>query len=133
MKVNVEIKSKQIFEDHEETENSKSIGEITYKEKGAILEFTEKYEELNQELHFKMTIMEDKIITNRNNQIMIFDLENKNKTQLETPLGTMNMEVTTKVINVERQKDEIKSIHLEYEIELENGMKYNNEVNISIF
>ncbi len=95
MKVTVEITSKQIFEDHTETEKNKSVGEITYKDKGTILEFTEKYEEQNQELHFKMTILENKIITNRNNQTMIFDEKNKNNTILDTPLGTIGMEITT--------------------------------------
>lgn len=133
MKVTVEINSKQKFCDHEEIEKSKSEGEITYKEKGALLEFTEKYEELNQELHFKMSILENKIITYRNNQTMIFDLQNKNNTTLETPLGTMNMDITTNKINIEKQEDKIKNIHLEYKIELENGMKYDNEVNIALY
>lgn len=132
MKVEVEITSKQKFSDHEETEKNKSVGEITYKENGTLLEFTEKYEELNQELHFRMSILENKIITYRNNQTMIFDLENKNNTTLETPLGSMNMDITTNKINIEKQENEIKRIYLEYEIELENGMKYNNEVEIKL-
>ncbi len=132
MKVKVEISSKQKFSDHEETENNTSIGEIIYKENGALLEFTEKYEELNQELHFKMSILENKIITYRNNQTMIFDLENKNSTTLETPLGSMSMDITTNKINIEKQEKEIRRIYLEYEIELENGMKYNNEVEIKL-
>ena len=130
MKVEVEITSKQKFSDHEETEKNKSIGEITYKENGALLEFTEKYEELNQELHFKMSILEDKIIIYRNEKPMILDLKNTTNTTLETPLGLMNINITAKNINIEKQKEEIKNIHLEYEIELENGMKYDNEVDI---
>lgn len=132
MKVTVEIVSKQKFSDHEETEKNELIGEITYKEKGALLEFTEKYEELKQELHFKISILEDKIIIYRNEQPMILDLKNTTNAMLETPLGSMNMNVTAKNIDIEKQKDEIKNIHLEYEIELENKMKYDNEIKIKL-
>ena len=128
MKVEVEINSRQIFEDSWESEKNKCIGEIRYHNKGAILEFVEKNEE--QELNFKMTILEDKIITNRNNQNLVFDLKNKSKSILETPFGKINMNVTTKKINVVKLKEEIKEIHLEYVIELENGIKYNNLVDV---
>lgn len=64
MQVNVEITSKQIFKDHEDEESHKCLGEITYHNNGTVLEFIEKYEE--QELKFKMTILEEKIITKRN-------------------------------------------------------------------
>ncbi len=128
MKVEVEINSRQIFEDSLESEKNKCIGEITYHNKGAILEFVEKNEE--QELKFKMTILVDKIITNRNNQNLVFDLKNKSKSILETPFGKINMNVTTKKINVVKLKEEIKEIHLEYVIELENGIKYNNLVDV---
>ena len=52
MQVNVEIKSKQIFEDHEESESNKCLGSITYHNNGTVLEFTEKYED--QELKLKV-------------------------------------------------------------------------------
>lgn len=94
MQVNVEITSKQIFKDHEESETHKCLGEITYHNNGTVLEFTEKYEE--QELEFKMTILEEKIITKRNGQDMIFDLSNKSKSKLVTPYGEINLEVNTK-------------------------------------
>lgn len=130
MPVEVEINSKQIFEDHEDSEKNKCLGEITYHNKGAILEFTEKYED--QELKFKMTILENKVITSRNNQPMIFDLQNKNNTTLNTQYGVLNMVITTKVVDITKEEDLIKKIHLEYEIELENSMKYDNVVEINL-
>ena len=48
MKVNVEINSKQIFEEQEESESNMCQGEITYHNNGTVLEFTEKYEEQEQ-------------------------------------------------------------------------------------
>lgn len=131
MQVKVEINSKQIMKDGQ-TESEKNIcdGEIVYHNKGAILEFTEKYEE--QELKFKITILEDKVITSRNGQAMIFDLQNKNNTTLNTPYGVLNMTITTKKINIEKVENLIKKIHLEYKIELENSMDYDNIVEINI-
>lgn len=130
MPVEVEIKSKQILEDHEENETNKCQGEIEYHNKGAILKFTEKYED--QELKFKMTILENKIITDRNGQAMIFDLQNKNNTTLNTPYGVLSMVITTKVIDITKEENNIKRIYLEYNIELENSMKYDNIVEINL-
>ncbi len=130
MQVNVEITSKQIFIDHEEGESHKCLGEITYHNNGTVLEFTEKYEE--QELEFKMTILEEKVITDRNGQRMIFDLQNKNQSVLTTPYGEIELVITTKKIQISKFDNEIKQIYLEYEIELENSEKYNNIVEISI-
>lgn len=130
MQVNVEITSKQIFKDHEDGESHKCLGEITYHNNGTVLEFTEKYEE--QELKFKMTILEEKIITKRNGQDMIFDLKNKNRSILTTPYGEINLVITTKKIQISKSNNEIKQIYLEYEIELESGEKYDNIVEINI-
>lgn len=130
MQVNVEINSKQIFSDHEESETNKCLGEITYHNNGTILEFTEKYEE--QELKFKITILTNKIITDRSNQTMVFDLENKNNTTLNTPYGVLNMVIETKKIEVSKENEEIKKIYLEYIINLENNIQYNNQVEIII-
>ena len=79
-----------------------------------------------------MTILEEKIITKRNGQDMIFDLKNKNKSKLVTPYGDINLEVTTKKIQISKQASQIKQIYLEYEIELENGERYDNIVKIGI-
>ncbi len=130
MQVNVEITSKQIFKDHEEGESHKCLGKINYHNNGTVLEFTEKYEE--QELKFKITILEEKVITDRNGQTMIFDLKNKNYSKLVTPYGDINIEVTTKKIQISKYDNIIEKIYLEYEIKLENSEKYNNIVEINI-
>ncbi len=130
MKVKVEINAKQIFDSHEESEINKCDGEITYHNKGAVLEFTEKYEE--QDLRFKITILENKVIVDRNNQTMILEIGIRMPSTVNTPYGEMKMNVTTKEINIIKEKEEIKKIKLGYEIELENEMKYYNEVNIEI-
>jgi len=130
MKVNVRINAKQILEDHEEVEQNNCEGEINYYNNGTILEFTEKHEEL--ELKFKMTILKDKIITERNGQNMTFDLENKCNTKLNTPYGMLGMDITTKKIDVIKENDKIKEIHLGYDIELDNKMQYYNMVDILV-
>ena len=128
MPVEVEIISEQILGEHREKETNKSNGEITYHQKGAVLQFTEKYED--QELNFKMTILEDKIITLRNGQNMTFDKKTPNHTTLNTPYGILNMTITTNEINVIKHEEKIKEIHLFYHIELENSMEYDNKVDI---
>ncbi len=130
MKVNVEINSKQIFEDHEEGEANKAIGEITYHNNGTVLEFTEKYEE--QELKFKMTVLKEKVITYRNGQPMIFELGKITKSTIDTQYGNINMNVKTNNIEIQEDDDQIKSIILEYDIQIENQMKYKNKVEILI-
>ncbi len=133
MKVNVEINSKQIMKDGQtETEVNKCEGEITYHQKGAILEFTEIHKEQNLELKFKMTILENKVITDRNGQPMVFDLQNKTNTTLSTPYGELSMTITTNKIDITKEQENIKKIRLEYEIQLENSMDYNNIVEIKI-
>ncbi len=130
MQIEVEIKATQIFEDKTDTETNICEGEINYYDKGTILEFIEKHEE--QQLEFKMTILENKIITDRNNQRMIFDLENKNHTQLNTPYGALEMDITTKKIEIKNNNKDIEEINLEYEIKLENKIKYMNKVEIKV-
>lgn len=130
MKVDIQIQSKQIYEGKEETEKNNCQGEINYLKNGTILEFTEKYDE--GELQFKMTILDEKIITKRNGQDMIFDLKNKHNTTLDTPYGTLGMTIDTKKIQIQKHEDKIEKINLEYEIEIENSMKYMNEVNITL-
>lgn len=130
MKVDVEITSKQIFENHEEGETNKCIGEITYHNNGTVLEFTEKNGE--QELKFKMTILKEKIITYRNGQPMIFELGKTTKSSIATQYGNINMNVKTNNIDIQKEDEQIKSILLEYDIEIENQMKYKNKVEILI-
>lgn len=130
MKVNVEINSKQIFEEQEESESNKCQGEITYHNNGTVLEFTEKYEE--QELKFKMTILEGKVITYRNGQAMIFDKSKITKSALTTQYGNIDMNIKTNNIDIQKEDNNIRSILLEYDIEIENQMEYKNRVEIFI-
>lgn len=130
MQVNVEINSKQIFSNHEESEIHKCLGKIEYHNNGTILEFVKKYEQ--QELKFKTTILEEKVILDRNGQAMIFDLQNKSHSILVTPYGEINLEVTTKKIQISKQNNKIEKIYLEYEIELKNNEKYYNIVEIKV-
>lgn len=130
MKVSVEIISKQIFEDHEEGETNKCVGEIAYHNNGTVLEFTEKYEE--QELKFKMTILKEKIITYRNGQPMIFELGKTTKSSITTQYGNINMNIKTNNIKIQEVDEQIKSILLEYDIEIEEQMEYKNRVEILI-
>lgn len=130
MKVNVEINSKQIFEEHEESELNKCQGEITYHNNGTVLEFTEKNEE--QELKFKITILEEKVITYRNGQPMIFDKSKTTKSALTTQYGNINMYIKTNNIDIKKEDNNIKSILLEYDIEIEEQMEYKNRVEIII-
>lgn len=130
MKVNVEINSKQIFEEQEESESNKCQGEITYHNNGTVLEFTEKNEE--QELKFKMTILEEKVITYKNGQPMIFELGKTTKSAITTQYGNINMNIKTNNIDIQKEDDKIRSILLEYDIEIENQMEYKNRVEILI-
>lgn len=131
MEVKVKINSKQIFEDGRiEEENNNTTGNIEYLNNGIILEFIEKYDK--EELKFKVNILKDKIVIRRNEQNMILDLNNKTKALLETPYGVINLLVTTKGIEIIKDKENLKKLHLKYQIELEDGMKYDNVVDILI-
>ncbi len=130
MKVEVEINSVQIYDNQKGEEHNKCIGEIEYYNNGAVLEFTEKNESTS--LNFKITILENKVIVKRNNQDMIFDLQNKYKSTLATPYGNIEMLVNTKKMEIIKESSKIKEINLEYELELENGIKYYNIVTIKI-
>lgn len=130
MEVKVKIKSEQIFEDRKDSEENICNGKIEYLEKGTILKFTEKFEE--QELKFKMTILENKIIIDRQNQTMTLDYNIDDNCVLETPYGSMNMTVQTQEMQIEKHNELIQNIILKYKITLENGMKYDNIVTIKL-
>ena len=130
MKVKVKIKSEQIFEDRRDSEEHVCEGEIEYLEKGTILKFTEKFEE--QELKFKMTILENKIIIDRQNQTITLDHNMDDNCVLETPYGSMNMTVHTQEMQIEKDNELIQNIILKYKITLENGMKYDNIIKLFI-
>ena len=130
MNVKVKIKAEQIFEDRKDQEENNCEGEIEYLQNGTILKFTEKFEE--QELNFKMTILANKIIIDRQNQTMTLDYQKDDNCQINTPYGTMDMVVHTEEIQINKKEDLIQTILLKYLITLENQMKYENIVTITL-
>lgn len=130
MNVKVKIKSEQLFEEHKEQEEHQCEGTIEYLKNGTILEFVEKIEQ--QELHFKMTLLKEKIVIDRQNQTMTLDYQRDDNCEVATPYGNMKMTVHTTNIQITKQEEKIKQILLEYNICLENGMKYGNRVTIQL-
>lgn len=130
MNVKVSIKAEQIFEDKKDGEEHTSNGEIEYLENGTILKFTEKFEQ--QELKFKMTILENKIIIDRQNQKMTLDYQRDDNCILETPYGAINMVVHTQDIKIEKDNGLIKTMLLKYKMTLENQTQYDNIVTIKL-
>lgn len=130
MNVKVKIKSEQIFQEHKEQEEHQCEGTITYLKNGVILEFVEKIEQ--QELHFKMTLLKEKIIIERQGQTMTLDYQKDDNCEVATPYGNMNMTVHTTKMQIIKHEETIQQILLEYDICLENGMKYANRVTIEL-
>lgn len=126
----IKIKSEQIFEDRKECEEHTCEAEMRYLENETQLTFTEKYEQ--QELDFKITILNNKVIINRQNQTMILDYEKDDNCILETPYGSMNMTVHTQDIQIEKKEKLIQKIILKYNIILQNQMQYDNIITINI-
>lgn len=130
MKIKVEIEAKQKFQDHEEIQNNSCEGEITYLQKGEILEFIEKQQE--HEMHFKMTVLPNKVISVREGQQMIFDLEKEDHVKYETPYGILYMKIHTQEIIQKRKENRLQQVILRYTMTLENGECYDNEVTFLI-
>ena len=130
MKVKVLIKSEQIFDDHKEQEEHICDGEIQYLKNGIVLEFVEKFEQ--QELHFKMNILKEKVIINRQNQAMILDYNKDDNCKVATPYGIMKMKVHTTNIKITNKQELIQELLLEYDISLENNIQYGNRVIIKL-
>lgn len=128
MKVKVKIKSEQILEEGKNGEEHISDGEIQYLKNGAMLKFTEKFDQ--QEINFKMTILDNKIIIDRQGQAMTLDYEIDDNCQIDTPYGSMNMTVHTQEIKIEKKEELINVILLKYHITLENKVEYDNVVTI---
>ena len=130
MNVKVTIQSEQIFKDHKELETHQCEGTIEYLKNGTILAFVEKIEQ--QELHFKMTLLKDKVMIDRQNQTMTFDYQKDDNCEVATPYGNLKMTVHTTKIQITKQEEKIEQILLEYDICLENGMQYANRVTIQL-
>lgn len=126
MEIEVIVNSTQIIQDVTDKQSIKCKGTIKRLEKGTVLEFS------NEEISFKMVLLKEKIILNRNNQKMIFELGKTTKSILETEYGIINIEVLTKQIKIKEKKDKISEILLEYKIILESKIEYLNTVKIEI-
>lgn len=122
----VELYTEQIYEDHNQSEKLLYQGNISTAQRGSILEFW------NSDNKYKMTILENKILLKTNNQTRIFELGRTTSSILQTEYGNMNMNITTHQIEITKQKEQISKIRLEYDIEIQETMKYLNIIEIKI-
>lgn len=128
MQVIVETKTEQIIDGQKQIIKQKGNGTFETHEKGSVLSW--KIKEEKQE--FKMTILENRILLKTNNQTRIFELGRTTSSILQTEYGNMNMNITTHQIEITKQKEQISKIKLEYDIEIQETMKYLNIIEINI-
>ncbi|MBO5479544.1 MAG: DUF1934 domain-containing protein [Clostridia bacterium] len=127
MQVKIETKTIQTIEGKQEIIKQSGNGTIEKYEKGTILS----WDVVEENLHFKMTILENKILLKNQTQNMIFELGKTTKSQIQTQHGNLNLNITTKHIEIVKDK-QIKKIHLIYDIQIENMDSYENEIEINI-
>jgi uncharacterized beta-barrel protein YwiB (DUF1934 family) len=128
MKVKVETRTIQVIDGKEETIIQNGVGEINKFEKGSIL----LWQVPKENLHFKMTILDDKVLLKKQDQDMVFELNRTTKSVLQTQYGELDMNITTTGIEVVCENEQIKEIRLWYNIEIENLTKYENKIEIKI-
>lgn len=128
MNVNVEVKSIQVIDEKEDIMVLQGSGSIEDYEKGTILT----WKIPKEKLEFKMTILEDKILLKKQNQNMIFELGKTTKSSMQTPYGNIIMDIITNHIEVVKQEQTIQKILLEYDISMEEKIKYQNKIEIVI-
>ncbi len=126
MKINVELKSVQTIEKQEEKQIVKTKGEIKTLEKGTIIEFVDK------KIKYKIIILQEKIILNKNNEQMIFEIDKTTKSNIKTQYGDINIIIYTKNIKIKKENGKIVDILLNYQIKLEEQISYKNKVEIKI-
>lgn len=126
MKINVELKSVQTIEKQEEKQIVKTKGEIKTLEKGTIIEFVDK------KIKYKIIILQEKIILNKNNEQMIFEIDKTTKSNIKTQYGDINIIIYTKNIEIKKENGKIIDILLNYQIKLEEQISYQNKVEIKI-
>ena len=122
MKINVELKSVQTIEKQEEKQMVKTKGEIKTLEKGTIIEFVDK------KIKYKIIILQEKIILNKNNEQMIFEIDKTTKSNIKTQYGDINIIIYTKNIEIKKENGKIIDILLNYQIKLEEQISYQNKV-----
>ena len=128
MQVIVETKTEQIIDGEKHVIEQKGKGTFEIHEKGSVL--TWNVAEEKQE--FKMTILENKIVLKTNNETRIFEQGKETKTIMQTQYGNMDMNITTHQIQIIKEKEELKEINMEYDIEIQDSIKYPNKIEITI-
>ena len=118
MKINVELKSVQTIEKQEEKQMVKTKGEIKTLEKGTIIEFVDK------KIKYKIIILQEKIILNKNNEQMIFEIDKTTKSNIKTQYGDINIIIYTKNIEIKKENGKIIDILLNYQIKVEIKISY---------
>lgn len=128
MQVIVETKTEQIIDGQKHVIEQKGNGTYEIHEKGSVLSW--KVKEEKQE--FKITILENKILLKTNNQIRTFELGRTTSSILQTEYGNMNMNITTHQIQIIKEKQELKEVNMEYDIKIQDSIKYPNKIKITI-
>lgn len=128
MQVEIETKTIQTIDGKKEVIKQKGKGILQNYDKGTVLS----WDIIEEKLHFQMTILENKILLKNQNQNMIFELGKTTKSNLNTQYGNLNMNITTKHIQILKEDKTIKRIELIYEIEIEDTIKYENKIEISV-
>lgn len=128
MQVIVETKTEQIIDGQKQIIEQKGNGTYEIHEKGYVLTWTI----VEEKQEFKMTILENKILLKTNNQIRTFELGRTTSSILQTEYGNMNMNITTHQIQIIKEKQELKEVNMEYDIEIQDTIKYINKIKIKI-
>lgn len=124
----IEVKSTQIIDRQKETILQKGVASIKQCEKGTLL----LWDILDEGLHVQMILLQNKILLKKPNQNMTFELGKTTKSMLQTPYGNLEMQITTKHMEIIKQNENISKIILYYQIEIENTSGYENQIEITI-
>ena len=128
MEVEVEICSCQKYEQEEQKEITKYVGNLQTFEKGSIVSFGTK----EQPNAFRCTIQKDKVILESKEQRMVFQEGRKTNSVRKTDYGNVLMSIATDTIQIEESLENLKKITLIYTLTLEEKITYENEVQIQM-
>lgn len=128
MQVIVETKTEQIIDGQKQVIEQKGNGTFEIHEKGSVLSWNI----IQEKQGFEMTILENKILLKTNNQTRIFELGRTTSSILQTEYGNMDMNITTHKIEIIKEKEQLKEINMEYDIQIQDIIKYPNKIKITI-
>lgn len=128
MQVIVETKTEQIIDGQKQVIEQKGNGTFEIHEKGSVLSWNV----IQEKQEYKMTILENKIIVKANNETRIFELEKATKSILQTEYGNIDINITTHKIEIIKEKEQLKEINMEYDIQIQDTIKYPNKIKITI-